>query len=149
MVVIPFRSIWYISMVYNNMYIWHHIHILFMVHGMVHPIMLFAFCFLYYPSAIYLLIQFVICSSMNKTAGSLRHSGLQKEVIYLYRTLIRSARKKNDPSFSQYVKSKFRSDAESVSKKDFLFIEHYIRHGNKQLALIERPGFSTASYYKG
>lgn len=75
-----------------------------------------------------------------------RHSGLQKDVLKLYRDLHRAARKK-DPlgvnNFTSIVMQEFRVKAASVTKTDFKTIEHLLRYGYKQKKLIEMPGFRT------
>lgn len=86
-------------------------------------------------------------------------SGLQKEVLALYRTLLREACKKDrslaqpDRAFSSllsetssstaHVRSEFRKQASRVSRKDFRTIEYKIRHGYKQIKLLQMPGVQT------
>jgi hypothetical protein len=72
-----------------------------------------------------------------------RHSGLQKDVLKLYRVLLRTAQTK-DPRLVAVVAKEFRAKAVSVEKKDFNLIEHYLRFGYKQKKLIEMPGFNSA-----
>jgi Complex 1 protein (LYR family) len=75
-----------------------------------------------------------------------RHSGLQKDVLKLYRDLYRAARKKdplNINNFTSVVMQEFRVKAASVTKTDFKTIEHLLRYGYKQKKLIEMPGFRT------
>ena len=88
-------------------------------------------------------------------------SGIQKEVLALYRTLLREASKKDrmaaaaktDASFSKFlfakgdnkfstghVRYEFRRQASKVSRKDFRAIEYKIRHGYKQIKLLKMPG---------
>jgi hypothetical protein len=109
-------------------------------------------------------------------------SGIQKEVLALYRTLLREASKKDrmaaaaatpglnaktttqsssspppetEPSFSSllfaaegdnnssataHVRNEFRRQASQVSRKDFRAIEYKIRHGYKQIKLLQMPG---------
>lgn len=98
-----------------------------------------------------------------------RLSGLQKDVLALYRALIRSASRKSDPVVKQNlvnvgkytslfsastllkvlsfcaVKMQFREDARSVKKNDYQSIEHMLRHGYKQKKVLEMPGFTKAS----
>ena len=49
--------------------------------------------------------------------------------------------------FVRFVSLEFRSQAKLVEKKDFKGIEHALRHGHKQLKLINMPGFDTAAKY--
>jgi len=96
-------------------------------------------------------------------------SGIQKEVLALYRTLLREASKKDrlaaattatssspatqieasfysllldesDSSSTNHVRYEFRRQASKVSRKDFRGIEHKIRHGYKQIKLLQMPG---------
>mmetsp|Transcript_11227 Transcript_11227/g.28427 ORF Transcript_11227/g.28427 Transcript_11227/m.28427 type:complete len:97 (-) Transcript_11227:589-879(-) len=88
-------------------------------------------------------------------------SGLQKEVLALYRTLLREACKKDRSMLAEtpsrafgllldetttstaHVRSDFRKQASKVSRKDFRTIEHKIRHGYKQIKLLQMPGVQT------
>lgn len=88
----------------------------------------------------------------------MKHSGLQKEVFALYRTILREALKKDaaisstaatthlmdcwkDPRTSvSYARQEFRKQASLVKRTDFRSIEHKIRHGNKQVKLLRMPG---------
>jgi len=110
-------------------------------------------------------------------------SGLQKEVLGLYRTIIREALKKDrkqalvtssssstsstssspnssgetitttttshptlfglwkDPYTSSfYAKDEFRKQVGSVKRSDFRTIEYKLRHGYKQVKLLQMPG---------
>ena len=71
-------------------------------------------------------------------------SGLQRDVLHLYRMLLRAAKAK-DPEkphyFVSFVRQEFRKSAESVKRTDIKRIEHMIRHGVKQKKIIEMPGF--------
>ena len=71
-------------------------------------------------------------------------SGLQLDVLKLYRNLLRAARKK-DTRLVRIVSDEFRNRANSISKHDFMTIEHNLRYGYKQIKLIEMPSFSAAS----
>ena len=100
-------------------------------------------------------------SAAAKTGRSL--SGLQKEVLALYRTILRTAWDKdkkanhNDSlNFLQaltkgesattavtslgYAKTEFRRQAAQLRKNDFRTIEFKIRHGYKQVKLLQMPG---------
>ena len=92
-------------------------------------------------------------------------SGLQKEVFGLYRTILREAVKKDrlvttgssstsssegplrlqalwqDPhTSSSFARHEFRKQARLVKRNDFRTIEHKIRHGYKQVKLLQMPG---------
>mmetsp|Transcript_15312 Transcript_15312/g.21325 ORF Transcript_15312/g.21325 Transcript_15312/m.21325 type:complete len:108 (+) Transcript_15312:278-601(+) len=97
-------------------------------------------------------------------AGIQRLSGLQKEVLSLYRIILREAVKKDrgageemgstsllrllqaeddDNSASttvSYARSEFRKQAASVRRSDFKTIEYSLRKGHKQLKLLQMPG---------
>ena len=77
----------------------------------------------------------------------MRRSGLQTDVLTLYRRLLKAALKKDGESrsLSNIVKIKFREKAMNISRTDFRVIEHELRYGYKQIKLLEMPGFSTAS----
>ena len=86
--------------------------------------------------------------------GAKKLSGLQKEVLSLYRTILREAAKKDeshpqqrlislwkDPSTSSsYARAEFRKQTKTVKKNDFRTIEFKIRHGYKQIKLLQMPG---------
>eukprot|EP01033_Poteriospumella_lacustris_P001589 gene1589-1154_t len=75
-------------------------------------------------------------------------SGLQRDVLKLYRTLLRTAKNKAGVTHSpleKLVQRKFREEAHSVHRHDWQIIEHMIRQGYKQKKVMEMPGFSAAS----
>eukprot|EP00842_Homolaphlyctis_polyrhiza_P001366 jgi/Hompol1/222/HPOL_000677-RA len=59
----------------------------------------------------------------------MKPSGLQKEVIALYRDFLRAVRRK----------PVFRHDATHISRKDFTTIEFLLRKGRKQLETLKNP----------
>ena len=75
---------------------------------------------------------------------SVSKSGLQMEVLKLYRMLIRVAKAK-DPTpphhLVSYVRQEFRQSAASVKRTDIKTIEFLIRQGIKQKKIMEMPGF--------
>ncbi|KAG6376965.1 hypothetical protein JVT61DRAFT_1003 [Boletus reticuloceps] len=69
-------------------------------------------------------------------------SGLQREVLALYRRALRMVRSKPPqarPKFSLYVRYTFRNQASSVSPRNVAAIEHLIRRGKRQIDLYESP----------
>jgi hypothetical protein len=93
-------------------------------------------------------------------------SGIQKEVLALYRTLLRESIKKDragpdtgtssishllsaTDSVTNHTRDKFRHDAMEVGRKDFRTIEYRIRHGYKQIKLLQMPGVKTFKSTKG
>jgi len=84
-----------------------------------------------------------------------QHSGLQKEVLSLYRRVLREAVKldrststdyllpsllSSPKTTSSYAASEFRKQAASVRRSDFQKIEYMIRKGGKQIKLMRMPG---------
>ncbi|KUL87135.1 hypothetical protein ZTR_05540 [Talaromyces verruculosus] len=71
-----------------------------------------------------------------------RLSGLQREVLSLYRKCLREVRKKPEDAranFRAFAQSEFRKQLD-VNKKDFSTIEHLLRKGHKQLETYSSPG---------
>ncbi|OBZ71327.1 Succinate dehydrogenase assembly factor 1A, mitochondrial [Grifola frondosa] len=71
---------------------------------------------------------------------SLRRSGLQKEVIALYRRALRMVNTKPthaQPKFSLFVRYTFRTQAASVSSREVAAIEHMLRRGRRQVEMYE------------
>eukprot|EP00934_Nitzschia_sp_Nitz4_P004924 Nitzschia sp. Nitz4//scaffold21_size171442//168680//169189//NITZ4_002197-RA/size171442-processed-gene-0.35-mRNA-1//1//CDS//3329542519//4914//frame0 len=98
------------------------------------------------------------CKS-NTTRMGKQLSGLQKEVLALYRTIIREAAKKdwqaqpaNDAPIklvnlwkdstttTSYAKGEFRKQVAAVKRFDFQTIEHKLRYGHKQVKILKMPG---------
>lgn len=89
-------------------------------------------------------------------------SGIQKEVLSLYRRVLREAIKKdrgetedagaNETDFlslldrrsgsttTSYASSEFRRQAAATQRSDFKKIEYMIRKGDKQIKLLRMPG---------
>ncbi|KAI5466632.1 complex 1 protein-domain-containing protein [Mariannaea sp. PMI_226] len=71
-----------------------------------------------------------------------RYSGLQKEVLALYRNCIRESRKKptaNRPHFEAFARSEFARNL-NLDKRDFAAIEFLLRKGRRQLDVYSSPG---------
>lgn len=63
-------------------------------------------------------------------------SGLQKQVLSLYRGFLRAARSKppeDRQKIEAIVSDEFHRNAKEVDRKNFLYIEYLIRRGRKQL----------------
>ncbi|KAK2750257.1 hypothetical protein FQN55_002402 [Onygenales sp. PD_40] len=72
----------------------------------------------------------------------MRLSGLQREVLSLYRTALREIRKKpaeSQENFKQFARQEFRKNL-SISKKDFSAIEYLLRKGRRQIEMYASPG---------
>ena len=82
-------------------------------------------------------------SNVNTTmARTARLSGLQRDVLSLYRRCLRAARLKptaNRPNFEAFARREFARYI-SLDKKDFGAIEFLLRKGQKQLEVYEAPG---------
>lgn len=68
-------------------------------------------------------------------------SGLQREVIHLYRSAVRVAHTKpveNQPHFLQFIHAEF-SKYRDLPRKDFTTIEHLLRVGNRRLKMYSQP----------
>jgi hypothetical protein len=95
----------------------------------------------------------------------LRLSGVQKEVLALYRAVLRQALRKDRDSLNNggsnsfldllsnkytldehaftttsYASQEFRKQASSVKRSEFKRIEYMIRKGQKQIKLMQMPG---------
>ncbi|QPH00344.1 hypothetical protein C2857_003796 [Epichloe festucae Fl1] len=72
----------------------------------------------------------------------MRHSGLQKEVLGLYRHCLRESRKKpvsTRSHFEQFARAEFVRNL-SLDKRDFAAIEFLLRKGRRQLQVYSGPG---------
>ncbi|KAH8788318.1 complex 1 protein-domain-containing protein [Diaporthe sp. PMI_573] len=71
-----------------------------------------------------------------------RLSGLQKEVLSLYRQCLRETRKKPDATrkhFQAFARSEFSKNL-AIEKRDFAAIEFLLRKGRRQLESYSAPG---------
>ncbi|CAG8982870.1 hypothetical protein HYALB_00002886 [Hymenoscyphus albidus] len=72
----------------------------------------------------------------------MRYSGLQKEVLALYRKCLRESRKKpidTRSHFESYARAEFQKSL-ALDKKDFAAIEYLMRKGQRQLEMYSSPG---------
>ncbi|KAH8657530.1 hypothetical protein BGZ60DRAFT_383722 [Tricladium varicosporioides] len=72
----------------------------------------------------------------------MRYSGLQKEVLNLYRMCLRESRKKpvtTRSHFEAFARSEFEKSIR-LDKKDFGAIEYLLRKGQRQLEMYSQPG---------
>ncbi|KAL8482384.1 hypothetical protein ACS0TY_028525 [Phlomoides rotata] len=83
------------------------------------------------------------------TSTKPRLSGMQKQVLALYRGFLRAARTKTPHERSRIeaiVSEEFRRNSSQVDRKNFLYIEYLLRRGKKQLDQLKSPdtvGLST------
>ncbi|XP_050238687.1 uncharacterized protein LOC126688134 [Mercurialis annua] len=69
-------------------------------------------------------------------------SGMQKQVLSLYRSFLRAARSKSPEGrreIESVVSTEFRRHSKEVDRKNFLQIEYLIRRGRKQLDQLKTP----------
>lgn len=75
-------------------------------------------------------------------SGGPRLSGLQKQVLSLYRGFLRAARLKSADDrrrIESMVSAEFRCNAKQIDHKNFLHIEYLLRRGKKQLDQLKSP----------
>lgn len=63
-----------------------------------------------------------------------RHSKIQKEVLFLYKEFIKLGKQK--PGIKSYVREEFRKNA-SIPRTEILRVEYLIRLGRKQLDTLK------------
>ncbi|KAF2070804.1 hypothetical protein CYY_007872 [Polysphondylium violaceum] len=81
---------------------------------------------------------------MNSTTSIARHSGLQKEILSLYRKFLRqsiikdksNAGDSSSSSLQTYIQSTFRARAQSIPKRDISRIEFLVLQGKRQLETL-------------
>ncbi|KOS22018.1 Succinate dehydrogenase assembly factor 1 -like protein [Escovopsis weberi] len=72
----------------------------------------------------------------------MRHSGLQREVLALYRHCLRESRKKPEDTrahFKQFARTEFLKH-QAIDKRDFAAVEFLLRKGRRQLEVYSSPG---------
>nr|GMD16523.1 succinate dehydrogenase assembly factor 1, mitochondrial-like [Ipomoea batatas] len=78
---------------------------------------------------------------MGASSGQ-RLSGMQKQVLSLYRGFLRAARAKppiERRQIESLVTAEFRHNAMQVDRKNFMYIEYLLRRGKKQLDQLKSP----------
>ncbi|KAJ1434995.1 Complex 1 LYR protein [Sesbania bispinosa] len=94
--------------------------------------------------------RFCLLLRMGTSKGQ-RLSGMQKQVLSLYRGFLRAARSKSDEErrkIESIVSQEFRRNSKQVDRKNFLYIEYLLRRGNKQLDQLRNPGTTGLSSLK-
>lgn len=79
---------------------------------------------------------------------SRRLSGLQREVLSLYRECLRLVRSKPPEAragFRDLVVSEFKTRAQTIARTDRHSIEYFLRRGRRQLETLSSPGVRIAS----
>lgn len=69
--------------------------------------------------------------------ASRKLSGLQLDILSLYRQLLRAARAKG-PDTSMAVRTEFRRNSSGVKRNNFRRIEYLIHQGKKKLTMLEQ-----------
>ena len=75
----------------------------------------------------------------------IKRSQLQKQVLNLYRNLLRAGER--TPGLSEYIRNEFKSKA-LIRKTSFLQIEHLIRLGRKKLKEIQKGSWTSMGRFK-
>ncbi|EGP92405.1 uncharacterized protein MYCGRDRAFT_31653 [Zymoseptoria tritici IPO323] len=75
-----------------------------------------------------------------------RLSGLQRDVLSLYRRCLRSARTKtaHRANFEAFARQEFEKNI-GLNKKDFATIEFLVRKGTRQVETYEAPGITNVA----
>lgn len=85
---------------------------------------------------------------MGASTGA-KLSGMQKQVLGLYRGFLRAARTKSPEERRQIesiVSAEFRCNSKLVDRKNFIYIEYLLRRGKKQLDQLSSPDTVGLSY---
>jgi succinate dehydrogenase assembly factor 1 len=75
-------------------------------------------------------------------SGGPRLSGIQKQVLSLYREFLRVARSKSGEDRRQIesiVSAEFHRNSNKIDRKNFIYIEYLLRRGKKQLEQLKSP----------
>ena len=82
------------------------------------------------------------CSDAMGASTKPRLSGMQLQVLALYRGFLRAARTKSPEERSRIealVSQEFRRNSSQVDRKNYLYIEYLVRRGKKQLDQLKSP----------
>ena len=69
-------------------------------------------------------------------ASNLRRSGIQKQVLSLYKECLRAAEAKN-PSFKSVVRNEFKRNSIAIQRTDTMRIEYMLRQGRRKLDMMK------------
>ena len=75
-------------------------------------------------------------------------TGLQREVLSLYRVVLRAAREKEaagHPGVLAAARAQFRKEADSVGKRNYQKIEYMMRRGQKHVKMLADPQVKNVS----
>ncbi|KAG4055735.1 hypothetical protein PC123_g9176 [Phytophthora cactorum] len=65
------------------------------------------------------------------------HSGLQLQVLALYKKALQAAKRKDQDTL-RYVRERFREDVATVDRRDFVVVEYMLRKGERDLKMLDR-----------
>ncbi|PWW76138.1 hypothetical protein C7212DRAFT_189288 [Tuber magnatum] len=77
----------------------------------------------------------------------MKRSGIQRDVLALYKLCLREAGKKPTEvqnNFRNYARASFRAHLD-VNQRDFATIEHLLRVGRRKLEVYSQPGIKNIS----
>ncbi|ESQ52656.1 hypothetical protein EUTSA_v10017481mg [Eutrema salsugineum] len=83
--------------------------------------------------------------------GATKLSGMQKQVLSLYRGFLRAARSKTTEDrrrIEMIVSTEFHKNSKEVDRKNFQYIEYLLRLGTKQLDQLKNPDMVSISSIK-
>ncbi|KAF8086144.1 hypothetical protein N665_0634s0029 [Sinapis alba] len=83
--------------------------------------------------------------------GAPKLSGMQKQVLSLYRGFLRATRSKpteDRKRIEMIVSTEFRKNSKEVDRKNFQYIEYLLRLGHKQLDQLKSPDMVSISSVK-
>ena len=69
-------------------------------------------------------------------ASNLRRSGIQKQVLYLYKECLRAAEAKS-PSFKSVVRNEFKRNGVAIQRTDTMRVEYMLRQGKRRLDMMK------------
>ncbi|POM64496.1 Heat repeat protein [Phytophthora palmivora] len=78
------------------------------------------------------------------------HSGLQLQVLSLYKKALQAAKRKDQETL-RYVRERFREDVRGFDRKDFVVIEYMLRKGERDLKMLDKmksAHFANVSHHK-
>ncbi|KAK9757276.1 hypothetical protein RND81_01G153400 [Saponaria officinalis] len=87
---------------------------------------------------------------MGGTNGQ-KLSGLQKQVLSMYREFLRAARSKSPEDrrkMELIVSEEFHRNAKEVDRKNFIYIEYLLRRAKKQLDQLKSSDTISLSFMK-
>ncbi|PUU74251.1 hypothetical protein B9Z19DRAFT_468416 [Tuber borchii] len=77
----------------------------------------------------------------------MKRSGIQRDVLALYRLCLREAGKKPkevQDNFRNYARENFQAHLD-IDRRDFATIEHLLRAGRRKLEVYSQPGVKNIS----